>query len=481
MKMLKRNYIKLTGVPSARAGIRQLKRCAYSFWATIFICLITISANAQVITTIAGNGIAGYIGNGGPSTAAELSDPFDIALDSAGNIYIADAGNNVIRKINTAGIITTIAGGGMLFYNGMRATDAQLNNPLSIAFDHSGNLFVNDNGNNCIRKIDTAGIIYNVAGNGTTGYSGDSAQATGAQLYDPQGIALDNAGNLYIADYSNSVVRKVDPAGIITTVAGNGASGNSGDESAATAASLTGPTNVMLDNSGNLIIADGGASVIRKVNSAGIITKVAGVGYRDYSGDGGQATNAGLDFPRSLAIDASGNLFIADWWNNVIRKIDPTGIITTVAGNGYGSGMGAGAFAGDSGLATAAEMFDPSAVAVDNAGNIFIVDEENERIRKVTPDLAGVKLLISPLTYITLFPNPNTGSFTLNTTQTENESLAITITNILGQVVYVKEESAQQGNTNTQIKLSDALPNGIYLLYINGADENETVKFEINK
>ena len=335
-----------------------------------------------IITTVAGNG-SNYIfsGDGGAATNAALNLPNGIAIDVIGNLFIADQNNNRIRKVSTNGIITTVAGNGTQSFSGDSgsATNAALNYPASVAVDASGNMFIADQNNNRIRKVSTNGIITTVAGcAGTGGYSGDGGVATNEALYGPSGVSVDTNGNLFIADVGNNRIRKVSTNGIITTVAGNGTSRYTGDGGAATNAALNYPSGISVDASGNLFIADKYNQRIRKVNANGIITTIAGNGSYSFSGDGGAATNATLFDPENVAVDATGNLFIADCINQRIRKVDTNGIITTIAGNGNPS------FSGDGGIATNAAMWGPSAVATDASGNQFIVDSDNNRIRKVT-------------------------------------------------------------------------------------------------
>ena len=337
-----------------------------------------------IITTVAGNGTNGYSGDGGVATNAELNYPFGVAMDTTGNLFIADDGNERIRKVGPNGIITTVAGNGTNGYSGDggAATNAKLNYPSGVAVDAIGNLFIADYGNNRIRKVGINGIITTVAGNGAGGYSGDGGVATNAKLNYPFDVAVDTTGNLFIADNDNERIRKVGTNGIITTVAGNGAGGYSGDGGAATNAKLNSPFGVAVDTTGNLFIADRYNQCIRKVGTNGIINTVAGNGYGagtyygNYSGDGGAATNAELNDPSGVAVDTTGNLFIADEGNNRIRKVGTNGIIATVAGNGTSG------YYGDGGAATNAELNYPIDVAVDTTGNLFIVDAFNNRIRK---------------------------------------------------------------------------------------------------
>jgi sugar lactone lactonase YvrE len=330
-----------------------------------------------IISTVAGNGANSYSGDGGAATNAELSDPFGVAVDAIGNLFIADTDNQRIRKVGTNGIITTVAGGGKNgLGDGGAATNAELNGPVGVAVDAAGNLFIADSSNARIREVGTNGIITTVAGNGTGGFSGDGGAATNAELAYPDGVAVDATGNLFIADEVNERIRKVETNGIIYTVAGNGTNSYSGDGGAATNAELYYPDGVAVDATGNLFIADEVNERIRKVETNGIIYTVAGEGTHGYSGDGGAATNAELYYPAGVAVDAIGNLFIGDSVNQRIREVETNGIITTLAGGGN-NGLG------DGGAATNAELSDPFAVAVDAIGSLFIADEANQRIRKV--------------------------------------------------------------------------------------------------
>jgi uncharacterized protein (TIGR03437 family) len=357
---------------------RAISSCAIVLALT---ALPLIAQQTYVITTVAGNGTLGYSGDGGPATSAEFDNPQSVAVDSGGNLFIGDIWNNRIRKVTPAGTISTVAGNGTLGYSGDGgpATSAELQYPQSVAVDSGGNLFIADLYNYRIRKVTPAGTISTVAGNGTAGFSGDGGPATSAALSFPKSVAVDGAGNLFVADQFNNRVRKVTPAGTISTVAGNGTAGFSGDGGPAISAELNNPTGVAVDGAGNLFIADYYNNRVRKVTPAGIISSVAGSGTAGFSGDGGPATSAELYDPLGVAVDGTGNLFIADFWNSRIREVTLAGTISTVAGNGTAG------FSGDGGPATSAELRYPSDVAVDGAGNLFIADENNNRIRKLTP------------------------------------------------------------------------------------------------
>jgi trimeric autotransporter adhesin len=331
---------------------------------------------------VAGTGSYGYSGDGGIATSAELKYPHGVAIDASGNIYIADTNHSRIRMVTkSTGIISTVAGTGSSGYSGDGglATSAKLNYPYGVAIDASGNIYIADTYNHRIRMVMlSAGIISTVAGTGSYGYSGDGGLATSAKLYYPYFVAIDASGNIYIADTNNNRVRMVTlSTGIISTVAGNGSSGYSGDGGLATSANLYSLRGVAFDASGNIYIADTYNLRMRMVTkSTGIISTVAGTGSYGYSGDGGIATSAKLTHPQGFAIDASGNIYIADADNHRIRMVTKsTGIISTVAGTGSSG------YSGDGGIATSAGLYYPRGVAIDASGNIYIADYSNHRIR----------------------------------------------------------------------------------------------------
>jgi hypothetical protein len=324
------------------------------------------------ITSVVGVGVHGV-------TNRVLFFPIDVTVNSAGNLFIADEGNDRVRKAGTNGVLTTVAGNMITGYSGDGgpATNAELFDPFGVAIDLSGNLFIADANNHRIRMVGTNGIITTVVGNGNFGDSGDNSMATNATLESAMRVTVNAAGDLFIADTEGNVIRKVGTNGIITTLAGNGTGGYSGDGGAATNALLHNPTGTVVDTAGNVFFADGANHRVRKIDTNGIITTVAGNGIAAYSGDGAAATNASFDC-MGLTVDTAGNVFIADDFHNVIRKVGTNGIITTIAGNG------ASGYSGDGGAATNAELDQPSGVAVDAADNLFIADSVNNVIRKVT-------------------------------------------------------------------------------------------------
>jgi len=406
-----------------------------------------IPAGTTALTTVAGTEVSGYSGNGGPATSAQVSQPFGIFVDSSHNLFIADANNDVLREVS-AGLIETFAGNNTAGYSGDGglALNAKMDFPVGIFGDASGNIFFSDSGNDVVREVVAStgdiqtvagtgepiisgngalapdasiegpwGVVYDslgnlyftsfygnfvgevvaatgklqiLAGNGTQGYAGDGGPAAAAEFYSPTGIAVDPLGNLFIADQGNSRIREiVASTGTIQTVAGNGAYGYTGDGGPATSAEIAYPTAVIVDFQGNIYFADWEDNVIREVfASTGTIQTLAGTGTRGYTGDGGPATSAELSEPFGLAMDFSNNLFISDSGNSVIREVpQSTGIIQTIAGNGTWG------YSGDGGPATSAELRGPDDILVDAAENIFIADSSNNVVREVVASTGNMQ------------------------------------------------------------------------------------------
>jgi uncharacterized protein (TIGR03437 family) len=443
---------------------------AQLIFAVSFQGIISIVAGNPPPGSFGGNSLAGFSGDGGPATSATLNSPAGVAVDAAGNLYIADTNNARVRKVvASGGNITTIAGNGMYRFSGDNgsARFASLNSPSALALDSAGNFYIADSLNNRIRKIASDGTITTMAGNGFSGYSGDGGPATAATLNGPGGLALDGVkGNLYISDSGNSVIRSVSPAGIITTVvgpgaglrfpaglafdaagnlyiadqydhlirkvtpsgtittiAGNGTSGFFGDGGMAIAAQLNYPSGVAVDAAGNVYIADSSNARVRKVTPGGIISTFAGNGTTDLSGDNGQAINAGLPAPNQLLFDAAGNLYVSElYYTGIVRRIAPNGIITTLAGGGQ---------LDDGSLATQASLNSPGGMAIDASGNFYFTDGDRIReILSVKPSFA-----LSPASLAFTTPAGVPGIFT--------QQIAVGST-VIGQL-WTVTESTQSG------------------------------------
>ena len=321
------------------------------------------------------------------ATAASLALPAGVAFDSVGNLYLADLNNHIIREVNIAGISITVAGTGEQGFSGDggAATSALLDSPAGVAVDGAGNIYIADTRNHRIRKV-SGGTITTIAGTGVAGFSGDNGPAVSATLNNPTALVLDSNGNLYIADTDNHRIRKITGTAI-STVAGSGEQFFSGDGAAATAAGLDSPNGVAVDGAGNIYIADTRNQLIRVVNTSGAISTLAGSGTKAYAGDGGTAASASLARPRGLSVDAQGNIYFADSDNNTIRLIANTGTITTAAGNGSQG------FAGEGGAATSAILDTPRAPAVQTTGVLALSDTNNNLIREI--GLNGIITTIS--------------------------------------------------------------------------------------
>lgn len=386
----------------------------YSLITSFVISLILLAqvTNAQNISTIAGTGTAGYNGDGIPATSAQFNGVQGLAFDGSGNLFVADISNNRIRKITiSTGLISTVAGTGTAGYNGdgILATAAQINIPSALAFDSNGDLYFTDRSNSRIRKITTTtGIISTVAGTGTAGYNGDGILATAAQLNNPNEVSFDASGNLYIADWINNRVRKVDKStGIISTIAGTGTAGYNGDGIAATAAQINGPCGIIFDNAGNIYIAEYGGARVRKINiGSGLISTIAGTGTFGYNGDGIAATAAQLAGCAYIKFDAAENMFIGEGSNQRVREIiKSTGVINTIAGTGTAG------YNGDGIAATTAQLNFPFYILFDQVKcNMYIADYYNNRIRLITGGFIGCTPL--PLNLIS-FEGKNKVSYNL--------------------------------------------------------------------
>ncbi|MCE3226791.1 MAG: hypothetical protein K0S32_1342 [Bacteroidetes bacterium] len=398
------------------------------------LVLLTSIVRSQNISTIAGNGLPSYSGDMALAINCEVHSPNDVEVDKLGNVYIADRNNSRIRKINTSGIITTIAGNGISGFSGDGgpAVSAVLGRPTGLALDTAGNIYFVDNDNNRIRKINTSGIITTIAGDGTVGYSGDGGNALSAKLNVGWGIGVDKAGNVYWAEAGNHVIRKVTPAGIISTFVGNGIPGAFGDGGPAGSAQINNPYWVTVDRYDNIFISDMNNNKIRKVNTSGIISTFAGnnFGTAGFGGDGGPATSAFLKQPQDIAIDTLGNVYVCDGTNDRIRQIDPNGIITTYAGNGT---LG---WSGDGWLATFANIGGRAGIGVDLTGNLYLAEAYTNRIRKVGKGPVGIRQEYNSDHSFSIYPNPSNGKILIQTN--EQQSATLHISDIKGAIVMSK-------------------------------------------
>ena len=329
-----------------------------------------------IVNTVAGRGKLPYSGDGKPANTVYLFQPGSMTYDKAGNLYFTESYYSRLLKISTSGVLSTAAGCDGDACTGATATTTKLSGPRGVAVDASGNVYLGD-GNRLLR-IAPGGAVTIVAGTGDTSYShgDDGGQATKARLATPYAIALDGSGNIFFTEFENHVVRKVASDGTISTVAGDGKPSNEPN-------GVSGPRGVAVDRNGSLFFSDSGNHRVRKVTPAGIINTVAGNGKYGYNGDGGQAVNAQLYSPYGLAFDAAGNLYISDTVNHRVRKVTPAGIISTVAGAGMAGVVQSSSFRGDTGLATSAFLNEPAGLAIDNAGNLYIADSGNDRIRVI--------------------------------------------------------------------------------------------------
>jgi sugar lactone lactonase YvrE len=360
------------------------------------------TAPVYTISAAVGTGTSGFSGDGSSAVNAEVNFPSSVVIDGSGNLYIADQGNFRIRKVDTSGNITTIAGDGTDGDTGdsKAATSAEIGSAGGLAVDSSGNIYFSDTARSVIRKISTSGTITTFAGTGASGFTGDTTAytiaynkannittvvvATSAKISFPTGIAVDSKGNVYFSDTGNNRIRRVSVTdSTITTVAGDGTGAYYGDGAGALYAEINHPTGMVFDASDNLYFADSLNHRIRKISAAdGTISTVAGFGEPGKAGDGGLAVNALLHYPSSVSVDGTGNLYIADLVNNRVRMVNTSGVISTIAGSGrFGNG-------GDGGPALAATMYFPCGVAVNSTGNVYVIDNLNDRIRLLTPDVA---------------------------------------------------------------------------------------------
>jgi uncharacterized protein (TIGR03437 family) len=422
-------------------------------------------AQQYTISTIAGTNVQGFSGDSGPAASAQLGLPGRIAVDSSGKIYIADGANNRVRLIS-GGTITTYAGTGTAGFSGdgKAATAAQLSDPIGVAVDSSGNLYIADAGNNVVRKVTTSGTISTIAGNNTAGYAGDTGDPTKAQLNDPVAVAVDSSGNVYIADANNGVIRMISGS-IITTIVGGAATPFT---------QLNHPDGLALGPGGIIYIADTGNKRIAKFANGALIS-FAGNGNSAFSGDNGPALSASLNDPIGVAVDAMGNVYIADTFHNRIRKVSTSGIITTIAGNGTQY------YSGDGGSATSATLNFPHDVAIDSSGNVYVADTFNNVIRLLMPQspVLNASGVVNAATFLPkISPGALASIFGVNFASGNVGATGTSLPTVLGPVsVTVNNRKAPllfltPTQVNFQVPWETELGNAIISVSVNGLISN---------
>lgn len=399
---------------------------------TLFLSLLLLPLmlRAQVIVTVAGTGTAGYNGTGFAATATQLNAPYGVATDNDGNLYICDALNYRIRKMSPSRILTTIAGNGTYGYSGDggSAWAAMITSCNFIAIDNKRSVYIADE--HRIRKITSAGIITTIAGTGVAGFNGDGIAATSAMLNRPHGLAVDSIGNVFIVDRHNYRIRMVDTFGVISTVVGNGSQGFSADGTHIDTAKLDSISSICLDKAGTLYFLAN--SRIRSITASSTLQTVAGNGINGYGGDGGPATAAMIG-GGPIANDTSGNIYLSEGSYDRVRKVSTDGIITTIAGNGMGG------YSGDGGNPLLAQLYSPQGIAVSKTGDVYIGDVGNNAVRKVTSQLIdkvdNVSYSVGTAS-IQISPNPGRTQCNITIVSVTNENVAVVINNLAGMEVY---------------------------------------------
>ena len=428
----------------------------------LFLALVLFYFNTTVAQTVTVTTLAGgtYGDADGTGTAAKFKVPTGLALDASGNLYLADWGGNKIKKITPAGVVTTVAGSGTQGNADGTGTAAQFNSPYDVAFDQSGNAYVADSNNNVIRKITPSGVVSTFAGSGTIGNA--DGTGTAAQFYTPSGITVDPFGNIYVADTENFTIRKITLAGVVSTFAG-GQQGYADGTGAA--AQFNSPRGIQADASGNVYVADSGNNRIRKITPAGVVTTVAG-STRGFAN--GTGTAAQFSYPTGVAPDTSGNIYVADANNNVIRKITSGGVVTTYAGSGAAGRV--------NGSGTAASFNTPWGIAVDASGILYIGESDNSDVRKITPNSSTLGINENNTTgfNVTLYPNPASTVLNIKVEKPEANTL-LTIIDVSGKTIYTQNVT----NALTTINTS-TFPKGVYFLTVKSQDKKTVKKFLVN-
>jgi sugar lactone lactonase YvrE len=430
---------------------------------TIF-CMTSVICplHAQVVSTFAGSGNVGS--TDGTGTYDSFYWPQGLAVDGSGHVYVADGSNNRIRMITPGGVVSTFAGSLGAGSDNGTVSVARFFNPTGVAIDGSGNVYVADQNNHLIRKITPVGVVSTLAGSGSQGFA--NGIGTAASFSFPSEIAVDGLGNVYVADQDNFRIRKITPAGVVSTFAGSSVAGFA--NGTGTAASFSPLTGLALDVSGNVYVADYGNHSIRKITPAGVVSTLAGSGSQGSSD--GTGTAASFNYPTRVVVDGSGNVYVADRTNNLIRKITPTGVVITLAGSGsVGSANGMG---------IAASFNGPSGVAIDGSGNLYVADTYNNRIRKITGIPTGIEELIF-VSGIKLYPVPARQNLTLVLTLQCEGDLRLELINISAVKVACVEGNYGAGFNELTLAIG-TLPAGIYVanVYFNGQVKSQKILIE---
>ncbi|MBS1586697.1 MAG: T9SS type A sorting domain-containing protein [Bacteroidetes bacterium] len=430
-------------------------------------CTATNRAYGQLISTYAGNGTAVDSGDGGQAVNAAIIYPTSGAFDSRGNYYFVERLGSRVRKVSTDGTISTYAGSGTNGFGGDNgpAFNASLNSPIWLAIDKFDNIYIADMGNNRIRKVySTTGYITTIAGNGIAASTGDAGMAINASILNPISVGVDGSGNVYILETGK--IRRVLATGIIETFAGTGTSGYSGDGGLADTCRINAQS-IFVGFHGDICVCDWGNNRVRKIDSTShIISTIIGIGTPGYSGNGGPAISAAISHPTAGAVDKQGNIYIAEVGNNVIRKIDATGVVSTAGGNGSAG------FSGDGGIATNAQIYSPEGLAVDFCDNVYIADKQNNRIRKITfhPTCFPENLEeVRTVNNINTYPNPAKEQLTITAGIDINE---VVVVNTIGQVLIAQKNY----NTNKAIVNVSSLTSGVYFIKVSDKDGNVVTK-----
>jgi hypothetical protein len=432
-----------------------------SFLSLIVIALSTQAQSKRIMTFAGSGGTGGFSGDGWAATGATLFGPTAISADRFGNVYIVDYFNIRVRVVRPNGVIYTFAGNGDVgSYTDSTLASSTNIHPIGVAADRKGNVFISDNIAHVIYKVNKLGIITRYAGTANSpGYSGDGGSARNAKMNYPYGLAVDRWNNLYVAEAANHVIRKIDTFGRISTVAGIGTAGYTGDGDSATLAQLDSPYAVAVDKHGAILVVDYHNNVIRRVDDTGVISTFAGIGVFGYTGDGGPALGARFKYPAAVAVDTNGFVYISDAGSNTVRYVDTNNVIRTLAGNGTPG------FGGDLGAPEGANLFNPNGLTIDSFGTLFIADANNQRVRKIfnaTLSVAQVSQAIA----IDIYPNPSLTDISISGL-TDNSSIVSVLDIAGRLIANANCDGATQVQLNTEtltsgtyvIRVTDKLGN----------------------